>query len=70
MYTFLSILILLLHCSNVLGSCLDLLHVGFLPTCPAPDGSSPYEMLALDCEMVNPACQLMTDHNDFLLFFL
>ncbi|PPS10478.1 hypothetical protein GOBAR_AA10147 [Gossypium barbadense] len=31
------------------GFCYD--QPGFLPTRPAPDGSSPYEMLALDCEM-------------------
>ncbi|XP_012482489.1 small RNA degrading nuclease 5 [Gossypium raimondii] len=31
------------------GFCYD--QPGFIPTRPAPDGSSPYEMLALDCEM-------------------
>ncbi|KAA3485055.1 small RNA degrading nuclease 5 isoform X2 [Gossypium australe] len=31
------------------GFCYD--QPGFLPTRPAPDESSPYEMLALDCEM-------------------
>ncbi|MBA0585523.1 hypothetical protein Gorai_016297 [Gossypium raimondii] len=48
------------------GFCYD--QPGFIPTRPAPDGSSPYEMLALDCEMVvldklvNPSNPI-TDYN-------
>ncbi|MBA0827929.1 hypothetical protein Goarm_012667 [Gossypium armourianum] len=48
------------------GFCYD--QPGFLPTRPAPDGSSPFEMLALDCEMVvldklvNPSNPI-TDYN-------